>query len=85
MRIILTTVFAPEIGKLTQLLHINTRSGAWKVFRMVRTFLLFTVGRMLTVPGDLAVTGTVFQRIFTCFEPARLVDGTILAVEVERT
>ena len=81
--IILTTVFAPEIGKLTQFLHINTQSVAWKVFRAVRTFMLFTIGRILTVPGDLAVSGTVFQRIFTCFEPWKLVDGTISGMGTE--
>lgn len=54
--IILTTVFAPEIRKLNEKLHINTKSGLWQGWQMIRTFLIFCGARLLTAPGDIKVT-----------------------------
>ncbi len=82
--IICSNVFAPEIKKLNRLLHINTEVGSWKVFQMVRTFLLFTVGRILTVPGDLAVSGKIFQKLLFDFQPAVLVDGSLYTLGLDR-
>lgn len=82
--IICSSVFAPEIKKLSKLLHINTSTKSWAVFQTVRTFLLFTASRMITVPGDLAKTALIFSKIFTDFGVASLVDGTLYTLGLDR-
>lgn len=75
--IICTNIFAPEIKKLTNFLHIKTDAPSWKAFQTVRTLLLFAATRIITVPNDLDATWTIFGKIFTDFGPAALVDGTL--------
>lgn len=75
--IIFSTVFAPEIRKLTDLLHVNIKSESWEIFQMVRTFFLFVFGRLLTVPGDLSVSKQILKRILFSFQGWRLFDGTV--------
>lgn len=77
--IILSTVFAPEIKKVNKALHIDTDRQGWKNFQMIRTFLLFCIGRILTIPGDLKVSTDILRRI--CTEPKlwQLVDDTLYA------
>lgn len=42
--IIFSDIFAPEIGRLTKVLRINTQTFDWHLFQMVRTFVLFMAG-----------------------------------------
>ncbi len=65
--IIVSTVFAPELKKVNERLRINTNSIWWKRIQMVRTFLIFCGGRLLTAPGDLKVSIRMLQSIFTRF------------------
>lgn len=51
--IILETVFAKETKQLNAKLHIDPNRKWFQLFQMVRTFLVFCVGRMLTVTGTL--------------------------------
>lgn len=82
--IICSTVFAPELKKLTKALHINTETGSWKIFQMVRTFLLVMVSRIITVPGDLETSWNVFQNIALQFHPEGLVDGSLYTLGLDR-
>lgn len=82
--IILPNVFAPEIKKLSGLMRINTESGGWQIFRMIRTFFLFVAGRIITVPGDLKVSWEMLRHIFTQFKWASLFDGTLYSVGLDR-
>lgn len=77
--IILSTIFASEIRRLQQILHIDINRQGWKNFQMIRTFCLFCIGRMITIPGDLKITGRIFAKIVK--EPClwQLVDGTLYA------
>lgn len=75
--IILSTVFAPEIRKMSKILHVDPEKKGWKVFRTIRTFLLFCIGRIITVPGDLHVSGMIFKRILTQPKLWQLVDNTL--------
>ncbi len=63
--IIIGTVFAPEFKKLNKKLKINTESGLWKGFQMVRTCLIFAGGRLLTAPGDIKASFEILRSIFT--------------------
>ena len=84
LMIILSNVFAPEIKKLSGLLRIDTESGGWQVFRMIRTFFLFVAGRIITMPGDLRASREMFRHIFTQFKLASLFDGTLYCVGLDR-
>lgn len=75
--IILSTVFAPEIAKLNKALHLPVDSAGFQVFRKVRTFFLFVIGRILTMPSDLLQVKTVFTQICTDFRPWLLVDQSL--------
>ena len=75
--IILSTVFAPEIRKMSKILHVDPEKKGWKVFQTIRTFLLFCIGRIITVPGDLHVSGMIFKRILTQPKLWQLVDNTL--------
>lgn len=75
--IILATVFAPELKKVSKALHIDTSKQGWKNFQTIRTFLLFCIGRIITIPGDLKISADILRRI--CTEPKlwQLVDDTL--------
>ena len=82
--IIGSTVFAPEIRKLTSVLHINTETESWKIFQMVRTFFLFVIGRILTVPGNLANSMIIFKSIFNSFQIGTIFDGSLYTQGMDR-
>lgn len=82
--IICSTIFAPELKKLTEVLHINTKAGSWRIFQMVRTFVLFVISRIITIPGDLHRSAQVFQGIFTRFHPEHFFDGSLYTLGLDR-
>ena len=71
------TLFAAKYKKLAELLHINMESRGYSYFQMVRTFCVFTVGRLITVPGSLHATWQMIRQIFKSFNPWILWDGTL--------
>lgn len=75
--IILSTVFAPEIAKLNKALHLPVDSAGFQIFRKVRTFFLFVIGRILTMPTNLLQVKAVFRQICTDFRPWLLVDQSL--------
>ncbi len=75
--IIASQIWAPEIKKLSQFLHINTEAESFQIFRMVRTFGLFCIGRIITIPNNLHMTLQIFRKIAFEFKPWELVDETI--------
>lgn len=75
--IIGSSVFAPEIKRLTELLRIHTETPSWHVFQMVRTFLLFSFGRLLTLPGHLRTTLDILKKIAQKCDIWILFDGTL--------
>ena len=82
--IICSTVFAPELKKLTTLLHINTEAGSWKVFQMVRTFGIFMFSTMITRPGSLYNTLRIGKRLLLRFHPEGFFDGSLYALGLDR-
>lgn len=51
--IIFSEVFSSWIQKLTKLLCINTSAVTWKVFQMLRTSMIFVVGKMISAQNSL--------------------------------
>ena len=75
--IIASQIWAPEIKKLGRFLHINTEAESFQIFRMVRTFFLFCIGRIITIPNSLPTSLEIFRRIAFEFHPWELVDETL--------
>lgn len=77
--IILSTIFEPVLLWLTRLFHINRESFSWQLFQMVRTFLIFCVGRMLTMAGTGNLDGfrMIAGRLTAEMRLQSLIDGSL--------
>lgn len=82
--IILSSVFAPEIRRFTAFLRINTETQSWRAVQMVRTFLLFSFGRLITVPGHLRTTWDILKKIVAKHDIWTLVDGSVYKYGLDR-
>jgi len=81
--IMLGLCFAPEISKLTNVLKIRTDCNSWRIFQMVRTFLLCTIGRtFFRADGFMAAIGILKNSLV--FNPWVLTDGTFLKLGLDR-
>ena len=77
--IILSTILEPVLIWLTKLFHINRDSFSWQLFQMVRTFMIFCVGRMLTIvgTGDLRGFRLIWSRLIVEPRLQSLVDKSL--------
>lgn len=80
----LSTIFEPELKKVCGWLRINTQGNYYHFFRKIRTFFLFVVSRVITMPGNLKATGEIVDRIFNVFCPWELLDGTFFKLGIDR-
>ena len=62
--IILGIIFAPFIQKINVLLHIKTLSFGWRVFQMIRTFLICTAVRVFFRANGLFDAFDIFAKMF---------------------
>ena len=62
--ILIGSVFTPEFKKLTALLRIDPDSFGFRLFQMIRTFLLFGIGRMITAAGEFKGFFLAVHRLF---------------------
>ena len=83
--IMLSNIFDPEIRKFIKWLKIDTDSGGFMLFQKSRTFVLFVISRIITIPSTLAVSWYIFTSIFTNFGPWKLVDGSLYNLGIDRS
>jgi len=60
-----STLFGDLYKKITDALHINTERFGWKTFQMLRTFVIFSIGRLITIPNDISISFNIFTRFFS--------------------
>ena len=72
---ILSVWMAPVYRKLNQHFGLNDDLKWWRVVRQVRTFGIYMIGRLLTLPGNLLTSRWIGRKIFT-YHPWVLFDGT---------
>lgn len=72
-----STIFAKQYKRMTELLHVDTATRGYQRFQMVRTFLIFTVGRLITAPGTLENSATAVRKMFSTFNLWIFWDGTL--------
>lgn len=75
--IICATIFADKYKTLAERLHIDTTSKGYSCFQMVRTFCMFTIGRLISAPGTLKASGLLIKQLFSTFNPWIFWDGTL--------
>ncbi len=75
-----STIFAAQIRNLNALLHINTKAPSWSVFQMVRTFLLFTIGRWITISNPIEL----LKHMVKDMRWGQLFDGTLYNLGLDR-
>lgn len=83
--IILSAVFESEIGKINSLLNIRTSANSWKIFQMLRTFLIFSFGILLTKLNSLQDYKAATYNIFKQFKIWNLFDGTLYSFGMDKT
>lgn len=76
--IILSVLFEPFFLRINKILNINTETRIWHFVKIVRTFVLFLISRVFTIPSNIHISKTIFERIFFDFKMRELFDGTIL-------
>ncbi len=72
-----STIFAKQYKRMTELLHVDTATRGYQRFQMVRTFLIFTVGRLITASGTLENSATAVRKMFSTFNLWIFWDGTL--------
>ncbi|MDY3250084.1 MAG: MBOAT family O-acyltransferase [Candidatus Choladocola sp.] len=68
----------PLYQKMAEKCHIDVTSGGWRVFQMVRTFFLCSLGRMFSRGLSLRAALVMMKSFFTVWNPQVLTDGTFL-------
>ena len=61
--IILGLLLEPQLKAAVAKLHINTESRVWKVFQMLRTLMIVTVGRMFPKASSFTVALSMYASI----------------------
>lgn len=75
--IFLSVSFGPLCDKLTDLLKINRERFSFKLFQMVRTFILCMIGRVFFYLPTLGDAFGLFKHVFTHNDPWVLVSGKL--------
>lgn len=60
-----SVAFAGLFKKITEVLHINTEAPSYRVFQMLRTFLLLCISRIITKAPDLGTAVEMLKAAFT--------------------
>lgn len=73
----------PYLVKLAELLHINTKTFAWKVFAIVRTFIIIVIGRFFSRALSFKAAVSMFASCFT-WNPGVITSGEIFTLGISR-
>ena len=76
--IILGNVLEPELKGLSKMLQIDTECAGFRFWQQCKVFLLFLIGRLISMPSSLTVTGYAFSSVLKNFGPWKLFDGSLL-------
>ena len=71
------TLFEPIYAKGRAFFHIDVERKSWRVFQVLRTLFVVTVGRCIAHPATLADSAYMLRSAFTKFNPWVFFDGTL--------
>jgi len=72
-------LLGPKYKKAKELLKINESCITWKIFTILRTFVILVFGRMLIRAKDLEQAFELYRRTFSKWNPSALFDGTLFS------
>lgn len=78
--IIFSELFSDWIEKFSRLLRINTVAPTWKLWQMMRTFMIFTVGRMISSQKDLHSVKLIARALVKEFHASGLLHVTSIGL-----
>lgn len=70
-------LLAPFYKNVKTFLHVNEKTFSWRLFTVLRTFVILLFGRTLIKAGSLQQTGLLLRRMFSDVNPHALFDGTV--------
>lgn len=70
-------LLAPFYKKVKETLHINDKTFSWKLFTVLRTFVILVFGRILIKSANLHQAAWLLKRMFSEVNPHALFDGTV--------
>ncbi len=70
--------------KVLKKLKIKEEAALWRVFQMIRTFLLFCIARLLTIPNSLHATAVIFKKIICEFNISSVLHGNLFYYGLDR-
>lgn len=82
--IVLENVMAPVFEKLTEILHINTECASYRLFKMVRTFILFSFGNSFFRAKSLQDGFAMWKLAFSKFNPWIFFDESFFNIGLDR-
>lgn len=83
--IVMSMLLEPAFRSLREKLCLRPENIGWRAFQVVRTFGLLCLFRVFDNAYTTANAFAILKQIFTCFEPAALVDGSLLNMQVSAT
>lgn len=83
--IICSNILSGTYERLAEKCHIRTDRPEWKIFQMVRTFILFMIGRMIVLPGSLIGIILEIKQSFASFNPWVFFDGSLYKLGLDRS
>lgn len=75
--IFLSAILTEEYEKVSDFFKVDRSTRNYQKFQMIRTFVLFTIGRLIVAPGTLKDTIDVIIGMFSSFNPWIFWDGTL--------
>lgn len=79
----MSTLLEPFYEKVIKKLKINTECFSFKLFQIVRTFILVSIGRIFSRADSFMISVKMLKRMFSEFNPWIFTDGTILNLGLE--
>ena len=76
-------MITPLANRFFAKVHLESNSFPYRLFQMVRTTLIFSVGRLITVPDDFSISLPLFQGLFPHFNPWIFWDGTLFTAGLD--
>ena len=68
----------PVYKRVIEKLKINTDAFSWRLFQILRTFFLVSIGRIFSRADSLRISLSMLKRMFSEFNPWIFTDGTVL-------
>lgn len=74
---VLSMNYKPRLVELGNKLHIDMKADSFEIFRILRTFFLVEMGRVIYIAPDIGATWHIFKSVFSAKNFWILLDGSV--------